>query len=297
MNAPTPFRVLLLGGALFAAVAAPAQFSGLDKLTKGLDKFKQTTDKAKEVHDDVSKASKGVLGIGPKEEEQMGGTVALEVVGRYGGLVRDEAISRRINLVGRSLARYSDRPDLPWRFAVLNSDTVNAFSAPYGYVFITRGLYDLCTNDDLLAGVLGHEITHITNKDALRIVASSDFASVGLKYAKQSNRNVQQFDASVSQVGSSVSQISPEVGKFFDLNSDKIVKTLINSGYGQETEFKADHNGRDLAAATDFAPGGLRASLVMLQAKGGDSKKFFPSHPALADRLKKLPDDPAPAAQ
>ena len=60
-----------------------------------------------------------------------------EIIGRYGGLVRDEDVMRRVNLIGRSLARYSSRPNLEWQFAVLNSDTVNAFSAPGGLVFIT----------------------------------------------------------------------------------------------------------------------------------------------------------------
>mgnify|MGYP006203657845 CR=1 FL=1 len=101
----------------------------------------------------------------------------VEIVGRYGGLVRDEAITQRVMLVGRSLARYSDRPGLDWRFGVLDSPTVNAFSAPDGYVFITRGLYDLAENDDVLAAILSHEIAHITGRHALKIVARGEFLS------------------------------------------------------------------------------------------------------------------------
>lgn len=290
-----------LAAALGIALTASAQFGGLDKLNKGLsdlnsgiNKTKQKADQAKEVYDDGSKAVKGVAGIGPEEEKRIGETIALELVGRYGGLVRDEAVMRRVNLVGRSLARYSDRPDIPWRFGVLNSDTVNAFSAPYGYVFITRGLYDLCSNDDLLAGVLGHEVTHITNKDALNIVAKSDAAGVGLKYLKKSNSSVQQLDSQISQTHAQVAQISPDVAKFFDVSTDKVVKTLVDSGYGQGTEFGADHDGRGLAAMTGYAPGGLRASLTTLQQRGGDPKKFFPAHPPIKDRIAKLPNDPAP---
>src|SRR5205809_5533864 len=68
----------------------------------------------------------GVKGIGLEEEKTIGNSVAVEIVSRYGGLVRDEAITRRINLIGKSIARYCDRPELTYRFGVLNSTTVNA---------------------------------------------------------------------------------------------------------------------------------------------------------------------------
>ena len=120
-------------GVLAFTSGLQAQF-GLDKLDFG--GLKKAVDTAK----DAGKITKGLVGIGPEEERVIGGSVAVEIVGAYGGLVRDAAIMQRVNLVGRTLARYSDRPDLDWRFGVLASDAVNAFSAPSGYVFITRGL-------------------------------------------------------------------------------------------------------------------------------------------------------------
>src|ERR1700710_959685 len=97
--------------------------SGNDKIANGLDTAK-----------DLGKVAKGIAGIGPEEEKAIGDSVALEIVDKYGGLVRDDAVMLRVNLVGRSLARYSERPDLSWRFAVLDSTSVNAFPAPAGYV-------------------------------------------------------------------------------------------------------------------------------------------------------------------
>jgi predicted Zn-dependent protease len=82
--------------------------------------------------DDSKKVLHGATGIGLKEEQTIGGSVAVEIVARYGGLVRDEAITKRVNLVGKSLAYYSARPELTYRFGVLNSTNVNAFSAPGG---------------------------------------------------------------------------------------------------------------------------------------------------------------------
>ena len=138
-----PFRLsFLVSTALLGATVAWAQFGGFDlsKIKKGLDTAK-----------DAGKVLKGVAGIGPEEERNMGESVALELIGKYGGVVRDADTMRRVNLVGRSLTKYSDRPQLSWRFAVLDSDTINAFSAPDGYVFITKALYEQATNDDLLA--------------------------------------------------------------------------------------------------------------------------------------------------
>lgn len=260
---------LLLLIALAAAPGAGAQFD-LGKLTKALDTAK-----------DAGKMLKGVAGIGPGEERIIGDSVALEIVGRHGGLVRDDGAMRRVNLLGRALARYSDRPELTWRFGVLDSDTVNAFSAPDGYVFITRGLYELCPDDDRLAAVLGHEIGHITGKHALHIVERSEF---------------------IAGLGSQVSQRSSEARKVeaqlkqFDLGVTKITQTLFEQGFDPQTEYAADRTGHDLATLTGYAPGGLRAVLQTLQERGGDPKTIFSTHPPLTERLKRLPaDETAPA--
>src|SRR6266850_2078822 len=93
----------------------------------GLDITKALKDTGKVLH--------GVSGIGLQEEVTIGNSVAVEIVSKYGGLVRDEAITRRVNLVGKSVANYCDRTELTYRFGILNSTTVNAFSAPGGDIF------------------------------------------------------------------------------------------------------------------------------------------------------------------
>jgi len=249
-------------GGLTRAVA-PAD----DRITKGLDTAK-----------DLGKVAKGIAGIGPEEEKAIGDSVALEIVGKYGGLVRDDAIMQRVNLVGRSLAAYSARPDLSWRFAVLDSNSVNAFSAPAGYVFIPRGLYELAPDDDALAGILSHEIAHITGKHALNIVAKGDALAGATSQLVKRSGNARALDSQLQQ---------------FDLGVSQITKTLFETGYSPQTEYDADKVGHDLARTTGFAPGGLRGVLVHLQRRGGNTQKVFSTHPPLADRINRLPDEPA----
>src|ERR1700745_232769 len=114
---------------------------------------------------------------------------------------------RRVNLVGHALARYSARPDHPWRFGVLDSDTVNAFSAPDGYVFITKGLYQTATDDDKLAAILGHEISHVTSRDALRIIEGGQKGSVLWKHIALHSSDARQVDALANQLGQSTDRI------------------------------------------------------------------------------------------
>ena len=272
---------LTLLAALLAGTAASAQFD-FSKLTKLVDTVK-----------DVAKVAKVAAGIGPEEERTIGQSVALEILGKYGGLVRDPAIMRRVNLVGRALAYYSDRPELEWRFGVLDSDSVNAFSAPAGYVFITRGLYDLAKNDDELAAILGHEIAHITQKHALSVVRLGEASSLAADQLTKHSGDVRAAQATVGQVKSQVGQISPEAAKFVDLNTSTITNLLFVKGFDKPSEFEADKLGRALAVRTGYASGGLRAALSALLQRGGDQNQIFGTHPPLAERIKRLPDEPA----
>src|SRR4051812_15786883 len=106
-------KKILFSFLLFSAAAAFAGFSlGNIDVTK--------------IAKDLGTTAHGFAGIGLQEEKTIGNSVAVEIVSRYGGLVRDEAMTRRINLIGKSIARYSSRPELTYRFGVLNSTTVNA---------------------------------------------------------------------------------------------------------------------------------------------------------------------------
>ncbi|HTB79843.1 MAG TPA: M48 family metalloprotease [Opitutaceae bacterium] len=249
--------------ALVVLVLAATAGVGLAQFSlNGFDPFKAAKDAGKIV--------KGTAGIGLKEESSIGGSVAIEIVAHFGGLWKDAAATRRVNLVGKSLARYCDRQELDFKFGLLNSDTVNAFSAPGGYVFITKGLYDLVgDNDDELAGVLGHEITHVTRRHALKIIERGELLSGVSDLAAMKSDDFAKYSEAVNSV----------------------TKTLFEKGFDPKTEYEADQGGRALAAVTGYTPGGLRATLLMLQANAaaGPKRAVFSTHPPLKERIKRLP--------
>ena len=278
----SPARPILFLAVALLLAAAPAR-AQLDfgKLTKGLDKLKQGLDTAK----DASKVAKVATGIGPVEERNIGDAVALEIIAKYGGIERDPDLMRHVNLVGRALAQYSERPDLEWRFAVLASDTINAFSAPGGYVFITRGLYERVDSDDVLAGILAHEIAHITNRHALKIVERNEAAAGGKSLLLKRSSDARDLDAKVKAANA-------ELG--VDLGA--LAKQIIETGFDAPTEYEADRDGRLLAVNNGFAPGGLRAVLLGLRQTGENRQTMFSTHPPLSERIQRLPDEPAPPA-
>jgi predicted Zn-dependent protease len=259
---------VLLWSTLFAPLAFAAGFPGLDKIN-------EIGRKADEVAGQAEKGArviKGATGLSLEEELAIGDTVALEILQRYGGLWRDAAATRRVNVIGRALARYAERQDLIWRFGLLNSDALNAFSAPGGRVFITRGLYQSLKSDDELAGAIGHEIEHIDRRHALKIIARGELFGGVSDLVSDRSKDYAQLEQVVTN----------------------ITDGLLTKGFDPGTEFDADRHGRRLARTTGFAPGGLRAVIEMLRGRAAADKKteIFSTHPPPAERLKKLPKDP-----
>ena len=275
-------RFVLQAGLLLALTVPsrlPAQFD-LGRIKRGMDKVKETSKQVTDTATEAAKIAKGVAGIGPEEERLIGESVALEIIGQHGGVLRDEAVLRRVNLIGQALAYYSSRPALNWRFAVLDTPAINGFSAPGGLVFITRGLYKLTqASDDALAAVLAHEIAHITERHALKIIARSEFISGASTLAVRHSTTAAQVQSELAE---------------FDTGIAKLAKTILEQGFDSNTELAADTLGRRLAATVGYAPGALRQVLVQLQQQKATAAPAFSTHPPLTVRIKNLPADPAP---
>ncbi len=238
---------------------AHAQLGQLGSLAK---KAEQGLDQAKKV-----KAAIDSLIFTDAEEQQLGKDISEKLRQRY-GVVQDKAVHKYVSLVGTVLAQASSRPSLPWTFVVLDTDGVNAYAAPGGYVHITRGALALIENEAELAGVLGHEISHVTEKHTINSIKKNN----GEKLAAELGAN-----ATRSQI----------VSAFVDAAYDN----LFQGVYDRNDERDADAKGVALANGVGYAPSGLGAFLARLDArnKNHDERNgLFASHPATTERIDDL---------
>lgn len=205
----------------------------------------------------------------PKEIE-MGRQLAAVLLGAK-PLHRDVALQRYVNRLGRWISLQSDRPNLPWTFAVLDDTGYNAFAAPGGYVFVTKGLVDSVADESELAGILAHEIHHVVAKHHLAAMRKS--AQTGLltrAIASQLGNNAQgALSAQLLALG----------------------REVYSKGLDQGDEFDADRSGVALAARAGFDPYGLVAVLQQLRTAKPDNPVFtlaLSTHPATQVRLDQL---------
>jgi len=222
------------------------------------------------VGDLVGLLSQSIEQIDEPKEIEIGRQLAAVLLGAK-PLHPDMAVQRYVNRLGRWIALQSARPNLPWTFAVLDDAGYNAFAAPGGYIFITKGLFDSMGDEAELAGVLAHEIHHVVAKHHLKAIRKS--AQTGLLGR-----------AVASQLSNSVAgQVSNQL-----LN---VGREMYSKGLDQSDEFEADRTGVTLAARAGFDPYGLLAALQQLRTATPDNPLFaltLSTHPATQVRLDQL---------
>lgn len=211
----------------------------------------------------------GLLPISYEEEKSIGEAIALQVVARYGGTVDQPELVRYVNLVGKAVANTSDRPDIAYHVAVLNHDSINAFAAPAGYIFVTRGLLKQIRNEAELAAVLGHEIAHVSEKHILDVI--------------QRSKQI----AGISEAGLAYAVKDPAI---FKNVIDGAVKKLLDEGLDQDKETEADALGDVFAARVGYDPSAYVGLLTRLRTLKGDDQAFFKTHPNFSTRIKAVQD-------
>jgi predicted Zn-dependent protease len=205
----------------------------------------------------------------PSKEEEI--SIGREVTGSILGaapLVKDSALQQYVNKVGRWVASQSERSDLPWKFGVIESDDLNAFAAPGGYVLITKGLYQRLENESQLAGVLGHEIAHVVKKHQLKVMQKQALLSYG---ADLLGNKLGDNELSKKAIGTGA-EISAR-------NLDK------------SAEYEADRMGMILAARAGYDVYGLAEILNTLATVNKDDDSvalLFKTHPKPDERLTQL---------
>ena len=213
--------------------------------------------------------SQSVDSIDEPREIEIGRQLAAVLLGSK-PLHRDASLQRYVNRLGRWIALQSARPQLPWTFGVLDDPGFNAFAAPGGYVFVTKGLVDRVDEAEL-AGILAHEATHVVEKHHLQALSAKARSGLATQLLASQLRN---------NVGGAISAQMLALGR-----------DLYSSGLDQGDEFDADRQGVALAARAGFDPYGLPSVLQQLRTATPDNPLFsltLSTHPPAQQRLEQL---------
>lgn len=240
-----PFAIVLLA----AATPAFAQFGKLGDLAGKAGKLATE------------------MNISEQEERELGERVSATVRTEF-GVVQDPAVTKYVSLLGNLLAKGSSRPGLKWEFIVLDTEGVNAFAAPGGIVHITKGALGLIKSEAELAGVLGHEIAHITKKHTVNAI--------------QKNKAIKMTTEEVGAKGSA----------YYSKLANAAYDNIVERGFDRGDEDDADQEGLRLANKGGYNPAALGSFLgkLMERNKGLSGTKpngLFSTHPDTQARIDK----------
>ncbi len=214
--------------------------------------------------------------MSPEEEARLGAAEHPKLVAAFGGEVLDPALVKYVDDVGQKLARYSEIPNLKYTFTIIDSEIVNAFALPGGFIHVSRGLLALANSEAELASVLAHEIGHVTARHAAQRHSQSVLAGLGVN---------------VIGVLTGVREAANLAGS---------VAELYLKSYSREHEFEADtlgvryirRAGYDSRAAANFlaslrAHSQLEARLQGLPEGTVDQRNWMATHPRTVDRVER----------
>jgi predicted Zn-dependent protease len=204
-------------------------------------------------------------------EIAFGRQVAVRILGVH-SLLRDEDLTRYVNRVGKSLGQFSKRPELEFVFGVLDSDAINALSAPGGYVFVTRGAIEQMHDEAELASVLAHEIVHVSERHLVRDLDIRSMEGGGL--------------ASLSQlVGGSFDPLRTAFSEVIE----KAIDELFEEGRPAQDELDSDAGALILLAMAGYDPAALSRLLHRLEElDSAQTDSLRNLYPPLSERVARL---------
>ena len=189
------------------------------------------------------------------EESELGFGMAQQFLsGKH--LVADDGLQQYVNRVGVWLSQQSERPDLPWRFAVIEGEAPNAFAVPGGYVFITQGMVALAETESELAGILGHEISHVVRKHHLRWIYMNKDLEVSVRRAQEE----------IGKTSAASRQMFQDMGKVVQSSIDRMNLPEMRANLSKSEEFEADTDGAILAWRAGYEAWGLVAVMQRFEA-------------------------------
>lgn len=233
-----------------------------------------TPDQAQSINRVAVATEKTFKDITPEQEYYIGRSVAATVLATYKPY-NQPALNQYLTVLGQTLAQYSDRPETfgGYHFLVMETDEINAFSAPGGLILVSRGLLRCCRSEDALAAVLAHEIGHVENQHGLRAIKKGRLTSALTIMAVEAGKNIG---------GANLA----EATRAFEGSITDVTSTLMNSGYSRSLENEADAAAVQIMIRAGYNPHALIDMLSEMKTRlAGDPRGFGRTHPSPDERI------------
>lgn len=236
-----------------------------------------SADQAQSIDRSATAVGKAFEKLTPEQEYYIGRSVAATILADYKPFDQ-AAATRYLNTLGMALALSSDKPETfgGWHFLIMDTDEINAFAAPGGFILVSRGMLRCCRNEDELAAVLAHEIGHVQHEHGLRAIKKSRWTSAFTILGTEAAKNLG-------------GQQLAELTSAFEGAIDDVTATMVNSGYARTLESEADAAALVILRRVGYNPAGLVNMLgEMGRRLEKDTRGFAKTHPDPNDRIKDL---------
>ncbi len=226
----------------------------------------------------ISKSTKAVArsfeDFTPEQEYYIGRSVGAVILNKYRPYNNKQA-NDYLNLLGQTLSKASDMPETfgGYHVLILDSEEINAFAAPGGLIFVTRGMLRCCRNEDAVAAVLAHEIGHVQAKHGLQAVKKSRITSAVITVGIEGTKTFGGEELA-------------ELTETFEDSISDVTATLVNNGYSRGSEREADKAALTILKRVGYDPDGLVDMLsVMSKRLKPGGLDFAKTHPSPASRI------------
>lgn len=274
-----PAAITLIAAALFTGCKA-LQVASKVGTSVGVASGAITPEQAKSIDRSATAVGKAFEQLTPQQEYYIGRSVASTILASYKPFEQEEA-GRYLNTLGLALALSSDKPETygGWHFLIMDSDEINAFAAPGGFILVSRGMLRCCRNEDELAAVLAHEIGHVQREHGLRAIKSSRWTSAF---------TIMGTEATKSLGGAQLAELT----SVFEGSITDVTSTMANSGYARKLEREADADAVVILKRIGYNPAGLINMLAEMGRRlEKDTRGFAKTHPDPKDRIKDITDE------
>lgn len=205
-----------------------------------------------------------------KAEIVFGRVLAARILGKY-SFYENDKLNEYVNKLGKGLAQFANRPEIEFRFAVLDTDIVNAFAAPGGYIFVTKGALIKMEDEAELAAVLSHEIAHVTERHIVKEL------------------NIKGTDASpISGFAQVLGGGSGALKAVFSQMVDQAAEILFEKGLKKQDEFDADKVSTIIISTAGYDPSALKRYLKKISGAEKETKSLTDTHPSFDERIKNV---------